>query len=95
MPRYIWNTEEGDEENFAEYDAFGGGIIFYLNNIKKDIEKYDLFDHSGLYQQLIAQLLVHEDLHQGITEAGGVDTTGEQDHNFMDWIKSALDDTTN
>jgi len=94
MPRYVFEIEENDKGKYAEYDEIGGGIIIYLPEITKDIDEFELFDHTGIFQNVLVELFIHEDVHQGITESGGVDTTGDQDHNVMDWIKSALYDTT-
>ena len=83
-------NESEDGETYAEYEGIGDSIMIYLLDIfnysKKTGAREEVLD--GVISQLITDTIHHEYIHTAIAECA--DTTADQEHLAMEWIKSFL-----
>ena len=83
-------NESEDGETCAEYEGIGDSITIYLLDIfnfaKRTGARGEVLD--GVLCQLIEDTFHHEYIHMAIAEC--VDTSADQEHMVMGWIKSFL-----
>lgn len=84
--RFNVNSPQGQTANFNNHD---GTVMIFLDEIKRE---QDEFIHCNTEESIISRIIdviIHEDLHKAIDEAGEV-TNNEDDERIMRKIRNFI-----